>query len=154
MKKNIILSIIVAVLIAGCNDSKSKSDEKVSKQESTPVVKQEVKKVEPVVKTVVKEEKGEIKKPQQKEQRRANPAKGQKIFARKLKEACGMNGGEVAKKHTQDEWSAIEKAGKIKEEIKKICPKASDDALKDKYLENYFDFFYNFASDSGNIPSC
>ncbi len=154
MKKNIILSIIVAVLIAGCNDTKSKSDKKVSKQESTPVVKQEVKKVEPVAKTVIKEEKQKVEKPQQKELRRANPAKGQKLFARKLKEACGINGGQVAKKHTQDEWSAIEKSGKIKEEIKKICPKASDDELKDKYLENYFDFFYNFASDSGNIPSC
>jgi len=153
MKKNIILSIIVAVLIAGCNDSKSKSDKKISKQESTPVVKQEVKKAEPVAKVVVKEEQ-KVEQPQQKEQRRANPAKGQKLFARKLKESCGMKGGEVAKKHTQDEWSAIEKSGKLKDEIKSICPKASDSALKDKYIENYYDFFYNYATDSGNIPSC
>ena len=162
MKKNIILSIVAIVLLAGCNDTKSNNQTQTVKQESTPVVKQEaktvvkqeVKKISSVAKTAPKEEKKAVVETQTKEPRRANPAKGQKIFARKLKEACGMNGGQVAKKHTQDEWKAIEKAGKIKDEIKKICPKTTDDALKDKYLENYFDFFYNYASDSGNIPSC
>ena len=146
MKKNIIFSIITVVLIAGCNDTKSDNNKEVSKQES--------KKVEPKVETVSKEEKKVVVKTQKKESRQINPERGQKLFAKKLKKACGVNGGQVAKKHTQDEWRAIEKSGKIKEEIKKICPKVSDDALKDKYLENYFDFFYNFANDSGNVPAC
>jgi hypothetical protein len=48
----------------------------------------------------------------------------------------------------------IENAGKLKAEIKKICPKAKDKALKSKYMKDYYDFFHDFASDSGNVPSC
>ena len=84
----------------------------------------------------------------------ADAAKGQKLFSKKLKRACGMNGGKVATKHTQDEWTAIENAGKLKSEIKKICPKVKDRALKSKYMKDYYDFFHDFASDSGNVPSC
>ena len=84
----------------------------------------------------------------------ADAAKGQKLYSKKLKKACGVNGGVVAGKHTQDEWTDIENAGKLKAEIKKICPKAKDKALKDKYMKDYYDFFHDFASDSGNVPSC
>ena len=37
------------------------------------------------------------------------------------------------------------------DEIKNICPSAEDKA---KYLNHYFDFFKEYASDSGNVPSC
>jgi hypothetical protein len=84
----------------------------------------------------------------------ADAAKGQKLYSKKLKKSCGVNGGVVAGKHTQDEWTAIEEAGKLKAEIKKICPKAKDKALKSKYMKDYYDFFHDFASDSGNVPSC
>ena len=84
----------------------------------------------------------------------ADAAKGQKLFSKKLKRACGMNGGKVASKHTQDEWTDIENAGKLKAEIKTICPKVKDRALKSKYMKDYYDFFHDFASDSGNVPSC
>ena len=83
----------------------------------------------------------------------ADAAKGQKLYAKKLKKACGANGGVIAGKHTQDEWEEIGTAG-IADEIKSICPKVKDKALKGKYLQHYYDFFYNFASDSGNVPSC
>jgi len=84
----------------------------------------------------------------------ADAAKGQKLYSKKLKKECGVNGGIIAGKHTQDEWSDIKDSGKLKTEIKNICPKAKDKSLKDKYMQDYYDFFHDFASDSGNVPSC
>jgi ATP-dependent protease HslVU (ClpYQ) peptidase subunit len=82
----------------------------------------------------------------------ADAAKGQKLYKKKLSHACGMNGAKMAAKHTQEEWES--KKATLAEEIKTICPSAKDKALKEKYLPHYFDFFHNFASDSGNVPSC
>ena len=82
----------------------------------------------------------------------ADSAKGQKLYSKKLKKACGMTGAKMAGKYTQDEWE--EKKDSLANEIKTICPKVKDKALKAKYLNHYYDFFYNFASDSGNVPSC
>ncbi len=81
----------------------------------------------------------------------ASAAKGQKIYAKKLKNDCGINGAKFAAKHTQDEWKAIGEKG-MQAEIKKICPNAKP--LKDKYLKDVYDFAEKFASDSGNVPSC
>ena len=84
----------------------------------------------------------------------ADVAKGQKLFTKKLKSACGVTGAAMAGKHTQGEWEEINAAGKIADEIKTICPSVKDKALKSKYLEHYFDFFKEYGSDSGNVPSC
>jgi Spy/CpxP family protein refolding chaperone len=84
----------------------------------------------------------------------ADAAKGQKIYAKKLKKVCGMNGGDFAKNHTQDEWTKIKEDGKLKDEIKSICKDADTDKIKDKFLPDLSDFTINFASDSGNVPSC
>ncbi len=84
----------------------------------------------------------------------ADVAKGQKLFTKKLKSACGISGAVMAGKHTQGEWTEINGAGKLADEIKTICPDVKDGALKDKYLEHYFDFFKEYGSDSGNVPSC
>ncbi len=84
----------------------------------------------------------------------ADAAKGQKLYTKKLKSACGITGAVMAGKHTQGEWEEINAAGKIADEIKTICPKVKDKALKGKYLEHYFDFFKEYGSDSGNVPSC
>ena len=84
----------------------------------------------------------------------ASPAKGQKLFSKKLKKPCGITGAKLAGKHTQDEWEKIHQDGNLGGEIKTICPSVTDKALKDKYMEHYFDFFYEYASDSGNVPSC
>lgn len=81
----------------------------------------------------------------------ASSSKGQKIIVKKLKRPCGFNGGVLAKKHTQDEWTSIYKAGKLNDELMKICPKAKP--LRKKYVKNVYDFLNNFASDSGNVPS-
>ncbi len=84
----------------------------------------------------------------------ADPAKGQKIYLKKLKKACGFNGAKMSAKHTQDEWEEIKNAGKLEDEIIKLCPKVKKGYLKDKWLNDLYDFFYNYASDSGNVPSC
>ncbi len=84
----------------------------------------------------------------------ADTAKGQKLFTKKLKSACGISGAVMAGKHTQGEWEEINSSGKIANEIKIICPSVKDKALKEKYLQHYFDFFKEYASDSGNVPSC
>ena len=82
----------------------------------------------------------------------ADVKKGQKLYLKKLKAPCGINGSEFAQKHTQDEWEAIYEAGKFEDEVKKICPKVK--SVKPKYVEDIYDFVYEYASDSGNIPSC
>ncbi|MEA3371747.1 MAG: cytochrome C [Campylobacterota bacterium] len=84
----------------------------------------------------------------------ADVNKGKKLYMKKLKKHCGISGAAMAGKHTQDEWSEIQGGGKMADEIKLICPKVKDGAIKDKYLEHYYDFFKEYGSDSGNVPSC
>jgi len=84
----------------------------------------------------------------------ADAAKGQKLYSKKLKKACGFSGAVFAAKHTQDEWTEIEESGKMADEIKSLCPHVKEKALKAKYLKDYYDFAHDFASDSGNVPSC
>ena len=81
----------------------------------------------------------------------ADVKKGQKLYMKKMKAACGFTGAKFAAKHTQDEWEAIKGAGKFAEEAAKICPGVK---LKDKYIPHLYDFSYEYASDSGNVPSC
>ncbi len=82
----------------------------------------------------------------------ASPDKGHKIYLKTLKKSCGMNGAEIANKHTQGEWEELHDKGQLESEIKKICPKVKD--IDDKLLPDLFDFLYEYGSDSGNIPSC
>jgi len=81
----------------------------------------------------------------------ADVKKGQKLYMKKMKAACGFSGAKFAAKHTQDEWEAINEAGKFAEEAAKICPGVK---VKDKYVPHIYEFSYEFASDSGNVPSC
>ena len=82
----------------------------------------------------------------------ADVAKGQKLYSKKLKKACGFSGAKMASKHSQDEWEA--KHDTLADEIKAICPSVKDKSLKGKFLGHYYDFFYEYANDSGNVPSC
>lgn len=84
----------------------------------------------------------------------ADVTKGQKLFSKKLKKACGMSGAKMASKHSQDEWEGIQEGGKLADEIKTICPSVKDKSLKEKFIPHYYDFFYEYANDSGNVPSC
>ena len=81
----------------------------------------------------------------------ADVKKGQKIYLKKLKAPCGFSGAKFAHKHTQDEWESIKEAGKFEAEVKKLCPKSK---MKAKYVPHVYDFVYEYAKDSGNIPSC
>ena len=83
----------------------------------------------------------------------ADATKGQKLYKKKLKSACGMSGADIAAKHSQDEWDEANDNG-LADEIRTICPSASDKALKGKFMKHYYDFFHEFANDSGNVPSC
>lgn len=82
----------------------------------------------------------------------ADAAKGQKIIIKKLKKDCGFNGAVLAHKHTQDEWKSLNEKGAINDEIMKICPNAKP--LKEKYIPHVYDFLFDYALDSGNVPSC
>ena len=84
----------------------------------------------------------------------ADAAKGQKLYIKKLSKVCGFKGDVFAAKHTQAEWKKLMEDGKIAEEIKTLCPAVEDKALKDKYIQHYFDFAYEYAKDSGNVPAC
>jgi cobalamin-dependent methionine synthase I len=82
----------------------------------------------------------------------ADVKKGQKIYLKKLKAPCNIGGATFAQKHTQDQWEEIYEAGKFADEVKKLCPKVKK--VKEKYIPDVYDFVYEYASDSGNIPAC
>lgn len=83
----------------------------------------------------------------------ADVVKGQKIFIKKFKAPCGYNGAKFAAKHSQAEWEAIGAAG-MKAELMKQCPSIEESKIKDKYMQHVYDFSYEYANDSGNVPSC
>ncbi len=82
---------------------------------------------------------------------RGSIKKGQTIFSRHIQFECNISYTKFAILHTQQEWEEIAQAGKFKEEIFKICPK-----VKKKYQNGWtphlYQFAYEYAIDSGNIP--
>ncbi|VAY87418.1 hypothetical protein MNB_ARC-1_346 [hydrothermal vent metagenome] len=84
----------------------------------------------------------------------ADASKGQKLFSKKFKKACTINGAKMAAKHSQDEWEAIQEDGKLAKEFKRICPDLEIEDIKEKYIPHLYDFVYEYANDSGNVPSC
>jgi hypothetical protein len=88
----------------------------------------------------------------------ADANKGKRVYQKKMKEACGMTGGDLAMKHTQKEWQQAYESGKFKELLEKECPAAKDfiesPKFEKKYKKHIFDFMYEFGKGSGNIPSC
>ena len=63
-----------------------------------------------------------------------------------------------AASHTQMEWESAKNEGKLAEMMEAECPAGKDffesKKFKTKYESHLYDFVYDFASDSGNIPSC
>ncbi|AXH13838.1 cytochrome C [Malaciobacter mytili] len=84
----------------------------------------------------------------------ADAVKGQKLFSKKLKNPCGMTGAKFAAQHSQDQWEEIKNAGKFEDEIIKICPKVKKGYVQESWMEHIYDFSYEYANDSGNVPSC
>ena len=81
----------------------------------------------------------------------ADVKKGQKLFMKKMKGACGFSGAKFAGKHTQDEWASFKDPAKFVKEAENLCPGVK---LKEKYAPHIYDFAHEYASDSGNVPSC
>ena len=84
----------------------------------------------------------------------ADAVKGQKLFVKKFKKPCGFTGAKFAAKHSQDEWESIMEAGKFKDEMMKLCPDIKEGSIKDSWVPHIYDFSYEYANDSGNVPSC
>jgi hypothetical protein len=84
----------------------------------------------------------------------ASIVKGQKLYLKKLKSSCHINGAIMSAKHSISEWENLYESDELAVELKRICPKVKDTSLKEKFLPHYFDFFKEYANDSGNIPSC
>lgn len=82
----------------------------------------------------------------------ADADKGQRIFIRSLKTPCGMDGGTMAKKHTQAEWKKINDENRLNEVLLEYCPNAKP--LSDKQIGDVYDFLHHYGSDSGNVPAC
>ena len=86
----------------------------------------------------------------------ADTKKGQRLYLKNCKK-CHGNGAEGAVLHTQAEWKKLfanDAQGMIDAHKgttgeKKITPKF----LK-KRGKHLFDFLHEYASDSGNVPSC
>jgi hypothetical protein len=89
----------------------------------------------------------------------ADAAKGQKVYLKKFKSQFDLNGAKFAALHTQDEWKKLfenDAAGFIKEFSEKY-PNAADFLSNPKTLNKIMlikDFVIEYASDSGNVPSC
>jgi len=84
----------------------------------------------------------------------ASAKKGQKLFKKKLRKACRFSGVKFARKHTQDEWEDIYKAGKFPQETKKICPRLKLDKIKKSWWPHIYDFTHEYATGSSHVPSC
>ena len=88
----------------------------------------------------------------------ADAAKGQKLFQKKMKSVCGKSGAVFAASHSQMEWEVAKEEGKFTSMMIEACPAGSDliksDKFQKKFKTHLFDFVYEFANDSGNIPSC
>jgi len=85
-------------------------------------------------------------------------AKGQSLYAKKLKDVCNLTGGEFAEQREQADWEEAKENGTLGEVMTEICPAGEEffnsDKFKSKYNKYLYDFVYKFASDSGNVPSC
>ncbi len=89
----------------------------------------------------------------------ADVKKGQKHYLKTFKSKFKMNGTKFAALHTQEEWiSLFEEEGKgFVLEFSQRFPKSKKLLSKPKVwkkLQHVRDFAIEYASDSGNVPSC
>ncbi len=84
----------------------------------------------------------------------ADPSKGEKILTRVIHSGCPMPASRLAMAHSQKEWEEIYKAGKMAEEIKKMCPKLGEiKPLSKKYAQDVYEYLEHYSNDSGAIPA-
>ena len=89
----------------------------------------------------------------------ADPARGQKLYLKFMKDATGIKGDAFSTQHTIEEWKKLcENGGAdlIKEYSEKY-PNAAEflkgEQFK-KFQPDICDFVIHYAKDSGNVPSC
>jgi len=83
----------------------------------------------------------------------SNVHQGRKIYVKNLKKICLMTSLVFAASHSQDEWEEIYDAGEFVNEVKKICPNITSE-YNSEWTDNLYNFTYQYANDSENIPSC
>jgi len=84
----------------------------------------------------------------------ANSDKGQRLYKHKLRKACHFSGLKFARAYTQSEWKEFYSKGLLPEKTKELCPKVNIDNFEEKWWKDIYDFTYEYAKDSGNVPSC
>ncbi len=88
----------------------------------------------------------------------ADAAKGQKLYTKKLKDVCGVSGAKFAASHSQMEWETAKDDGTLSELFIGACPAGADvinsDKFQKKFQSHIYDFVYEYANDSGNVPAC
>lgn len=88
----------------------------------------------------------------------ADAAKGQKLYAKKLKSVCGVSGAKFAATHSQMEWETAKEDGTLTDLFIGACPAGEEviksDKFQNKFKSHIYDFVYEYANDSGNVPAC
>jgi hypothetical protein len=89
----------------------------------------------------------------------ADVAKGQKLYLKFMKKHFGYNGVKFCAQHTQDEWEELfeNNAAGFIEKYSGKHPNAKNflnGAKFQKFAPHIKDFAIEYASDSGNVPSC
>lgn len=88
----------------------------------------------------------------------ADANKGQKLYAKKLKSVCGVSGAKFAATHSQMEWESAKEEGTLTDLFIGECPGGADvinsDKFQKKFKSHIYDFVYEYANDSGNVPAC
>ena len=79
----------------------------------------------------------------------ASEGRGRRMFDQNLKKACGVEGLEVARKHTQAEWTKIYESNGLDAEMKLYCSEAKP--FKNDDVKDVYEFFYALAKDSGKV---
>ena len=88
----------------------------------------------------------------------ADAAKGQKYYLKKLK-VCKKDGiktgANFATKNDRYTWQTLKEDGALLDAWKEICPsgEAKIDKMKQKDIDDLYDFCWKYASD-GEVPSC
>jgi len=155
IKKLIGLSLVSAlILLSGCDEEKSQPKEKdktTTTVEKSTHVKAPVEESKADTPTLTKSEVTPKTQTAKSEEKGGDSTKGMKIYGKKIKDECGINGVVFAGKHTQSEWIKIKDEGKMSDEISSICKGMK---IRDKYIKDLSAFVIEYASDSGNVPSC
>ena len=81
-----------------------------------------------------------------------NVEMGQKIYGKKLKDACGYSGVKFTATYTPAEWQKFYDDGQLEAEIKRMCPTITE--FNAVWTDHLFSFVFEYGKGSGNEPTC